>query len=138
MAERPYNQEFAERLKTLLIQKGMVNKKGMPKNRLFAKAISKRESVTLEWLRGRIPTDQKDWIKLCDFFGITADLLLLGRDEPHPSTIHINLNYDKELAKAIEKRRDFRRSEDKLIWLLLYKFIKSKVEIENKPAQFSP
>jgi SOS-response transcriptional repressor LexA len=71
---RPLNLDFSERLKSLWKSKGLGN------NNQFAKAIKKRASTTNNWAMGRIPSKLEDWKIICDFFGVTTDYLLLGKE----------------------------------------------------------
>ncbi len=102
--ERPLDPRFAERLKKLL------EGKGIKKNKDFALGIGRAESLTLDWQDGKLPTYPEDWAALSDFFNVTADYLLLGREHP------------------AERRIDLRRESDKLQTLLSRTILNPKKE----------
>ena len=77
---------FGERLTNLLKEKGIKN------NNRFALAINKAPIVTLGWLNGKIPAYPDDWRLLCEFFNVSADFLLIGKER------------EKEEAPAFLKR----------------------------------
>ena len=139
MEKRPRDPAFAERLKKLLKQKGIKN------NNQFALAIKKAPIVTHGWMRGKVPGYPEDWKLLCDFFGVSADYLLLGRDgtprkEDHENIIQINLKIpvDEHDKKTVdlrdllgvpeeENREGFRRMEDKALWALLLALLRHRL-----------
>jgi hypothetical protein len=73
-ARIPRDPGFAERLKGLLQSRGIKN------NNRFSQAIDRSAVVTAKWLKGAIPRNSRDWRLLCDFFNVSADYLLLGRE----------------------------------------------------------
>jgi transcriptional regulator with XRE-family HTH domain len=127
MAGEKKEKEFAARLKTLMKTKGIKN------NKRLAEALGKSPPVTRKWVNGiNMPTRPDDWEQLCDFFGVSADYLLLGRKEEASNPIQISLNLDQTLGEALKKyegRQGVRRQEDKLILLLLHKFLSERVSL---------
>ena len=89
MSERPRDPAFAERLKGLLLGKGIKN------NNRFSQAIGKSPTVTLRWLKGGVPEYPRDVKLLCDFFNVSADYLVFGKEfekkEGEPSRIVLEL-----------------------------------------------
>ncbi len=139
MEKRPRDPEFSERIRKLMKQKGIKN------NNQLALALKKAPIVTHGWLRGKVPGYLEDWKLLCDFFDVSADYLLLGRDgvprkEDHENIIQINLKipvdvHDKkatDLRKFLEvpeteNREAQRRAEDKAMWTLLLSLLKHRL-----------
>jgi hypothetical protein len=139
MEKRPRDPKFAERLKKLLKQKGIKN------NNQFALAIKKAPIVTHGWMGGKVPGYPEDWRLLCDFFNVSADYLLLGRDgvpgkEAYENMIQINLKipideHDKktlDLRKFLEipeaeNRESVRRAEDRALWTLVLALLKRRL-----------
>jgi transcriptional regulator with XRE-family HTH domain len=88
MSERPRDPAFAERLKGLLLEKGIKN------NNRFSRAIHKSPTVTLKWLKGGVPEYPRDVKLLCDFFNVSADYLVFGKEfekKEEPSRIVLEL-----------------------------------------------
>jgi hypothetical protein len=139
MEKRPRDPKFAERLKKLLKQKGIKN------NNQFALAIKKAPIVTHGWMGGKVPGYPEDWRLLCDFFNVSADYLLLGRDgvpgkEAYENMIQINLKIpiDEHEKKALdlrkfleipeaENRESVRRAEDRALWTLVLALLKRRL-----------
>jgi hypothetical protein len=141
MEKRPRDPEFSERLRKLMKQKGIKN------NNQLALTLKKAPIVTHGWLRGKVPGYPEDWKLLCDFFDVSADYLLLGKDgaprkeeHEHENIIQINLKIpvDAHDKKAIdlrdflgvpeeENREGFRRMEDKALWALLLALLRHRV-----------
>ncbi|HUL31657.1 MAG TPA: hypothetical protein VLZ03_14485 [Thermodesulfobacteriota bacterium] len=96
-------------------------------------------------MRGKVPGYPEDWKLLCDFFGASADYLLLGRDgtprkEDQENIIQINLKIpiDEHDKKTVdlrdflgvpeeENREGFRRMEDKALWTLLLALLRHRL-----------
>lgn len=139
MEKRPRDPDFSERLRKLMKQKGIKN------NNQLALTLKKAPIVTHGWLRGKVPGYPEDWKLLCDFFGVSADYLLLGRDgaprkEEHENIIQINLKIpiDEHDKKALdlhkfleipepENREGQRRAEDRAMWTLLLSLLKHRL-----------
>ena len=88
MSERPRDPAFAERLKGLLLEKGIKN------NNRFSRAMRKSPMVTLKWLKGCVPGYPADLKLLCDFFNVSSDYLVFGREfekKEEPSRIVLEL-----------------------------------------------
>ena len=84
---------FAERLRRLMTEKGVKN------NNRLANSLGKASIVTLGWLKGKVPTQPADWKLLCEYFGVSADYLLLGKEEMAP---------DQKTSGSPDKPRDKR------------------------------
>ena len=68
------NSDFGQRLLRLLQEKGIKN------NNRFALAIKRSPMVTTGWLKGKVPRLPEDWKLLCDFFNVSLDFLMLGKE----------------------------------------------------------
>ena len=93
MSQRPRDPGFAERLKVLLQSKGIKN------NNRFSRAIKKAPIVTLKWLKGCVPGYPRDLKLLCDFFNVSADYLLFGKEfekREEPSRIVLELSRESK------------------------------------------
>ncbi len=91
MSERPRDAAFEKRLKDLLVSKGIKN------NNQFSRAINKAPAVTLKWLKGKVPGSPGDVKLLCDFFNVSADYLVFGKDfEENEGPSRIVLQLPKE------------------------------------------
>jgi hypothetical protein len=145
-----HDTSFSDRLKSLMKSKGIKN------NNRLAQAIKKPPPVTLKWLKGTIPTNPEDWKLLCEFFGVTADYLLLGRQDHHNHLPqeqvlrikfedHANADYSLVMEPESkfsltelkeEHRHDVRRADDrfkdKLILFFLSSFLKIKIPPQNE------
>ena len=130
--------------------------KGIKNNNRLAQAINRPAPVTLKWLKGTIPTNPEDWKLLCEFFGVTADFLLLGRDHhnqvPRREQVlrikfedHANADYSLVMEPEPEfsltelkeeHRHDVRRADDKLkdklIMFFLSRFLKLKISPQDE------
>ena len=139
MEKRPRDPEFADRLRKLMKQKGIKN------NNQLSLILKKAPIVTHGWLKGKVPGYPEDWRLLCDYFGVSADYLLLGRGsvpkkDENEKIIQINLNIpiDEQTKKPIdlreflgipeaENREEYRRVEDGALWTLLLTLLRHKL-----------
>ena len=88
MSERPRDPGFGERLKGLLQSRGIKN------NNRFSQAIHKAPAVTLKWLKGGVPEHPGDVKLLCDFFNVSANYLVFGKEfekKEEPARIVVEL-----------------------------------------------
>jgi hypothetical protein len=122
-----------------------MKQKGIKNNNQLALSLKKAPIVTHGWLRGKVPGYPEDWKLLCDFFGVSADYLLLGRDgvprkEEHENIIQINLKIPVDMRdrKSVdlrkflevpetENREEQRRAEDRAMWTLLLSLLKHRL-----------
>ena len=120
------NSDFGQRLLKLLQEKGIKN------NNRFALAIKRSPMVTAGWLKGKVPRLPEDWKLLCDFFNVSLDFLMLGKEiekEERPWKITITVPiFDHErppldLNRFLESRVS---PEEEVIWYLILLLLKKK------------
>ncbi len=120
------NREFSQRLGKLLQGKEIKN------NNRFAQAIKRQPMVTGGWLKGKVPRLPEDWKVLCDFFNVSLDFLLLGKEresEERPCKITITIpvpGHDKpalDLNRFLESQVS---AEEEMLWYLVLLLLKKK------------
>jgi len=126
---------FGERLTNLLKEKGIKN------NNRFALAINKAPIVTLGWLRGKIPAYPDDWRLLCEFFNVSADFLLLGKEKvPEDRICNITVRipipgHDKSVLDLNHLMESQVTPEEEMLWYLLLLILKNKFAGREEPLR---
>jgi hypothetical protein len=126
---------FGERLTNLMKEKGIKN------NNRFALAINKAPIVTLGWLNGKIPAYPDDWKLLCEFFNVSADFLLLGKErEKEDRTCNITVRipipgHDKSVLDLNRLMESQVTSEEEMLWYLLLLILKNKFAGREEPLR---
>lgn len=130
------NRDFGQRLSKLLEEKGIKN------NNRFAQAIKRQPMVTAGWLKGKVPRLPEDWNTLCDFFNVSLDFLLLGKerekeDRPFKITITVPIpDHDKpamDLNRFLETQVS---PEEEMVWYLVLLLLKKK--FAGREEAFNP
>ena len=126
---------FGERLAKLMKEKGIKN------NNRFALAINKAPIVTLGWLRGKIPAYPEDWKLLCEFFSVSADFLLLGKEmekEDRVCNITVRIpipGHDKSVLDLKRLMESQVTPEEEMLWYLLLLILKNKFAGREEPLR---
>ena len=124
---------FGERLAKLMKEKGIKN------NNRFALAINKAPIVTLGWLRGKIPAYPEDWKLLCEFFSVSADFLLLGKEmekEDRVCNITVRIpipGHDKPVLDLNRFLESEVSPEEEMLWYLVLLLLKKKFSGRGEP-----
>jgi len=120
------NSDFGQRLLKLLQEKGIKN------NNRFALAIKRSPMVTAGWLKGKVPRLPEDWKLLCDFFNVSLDFLMLGKEiekEERPCKITVTVPISDHERPPLDLNRflESRVSpEEEVIWYLILLLLKKK------------
>jgi hypothetical protein len=120
------NHDFGKRLSKLLEEKGIKN------NNRFAQAIKRQPMVTGGWLKGKVPRLPEDWKVLCDFFNVSLDFLLLGKErekEDRPCKITVTIPIPDHDRPTLDLNRFLESQvspEEEVIWYLVLLLLKKK------------
>ena len=82
----------------------------LQKNGVTAYKVSKETGVTQstlsDWKRGRSTPKSDNMKKIADYFGVSVDYLMTGKDEPKQKAPELNKRDERDIAKDLEILRE--------------------------------
>lgn len=79
----------------------------LQKNGVTAYKVSKETGVTQstlsDWKRGRSTPKSDNMKKIADYFGVSVDYLMTGKDEPKEMALELTARDERDISRRLEK-----------------------------------
>ena len=81
-----------------------------------AKESGVTQSTLSDWKRGRSTPKTENMKKLADYFGVSIDYLMTGKDEPEKKETTLTPKDERDIAKILEQTKEQLTSQEGLLF----------------------